>query len=134
MIGAKRQLKVAAENDCNVPWAMLIDPTSACNLHCTGCWAAEYGNKLNMTLEALDDIICQGKKTGTFMYIYSCLLYTSSHHRQLSLLGKSPMYYSRSKVSLLMQLYALRPRLSTVFEKNFRGGQAPCFSRFAGVF
>ena len=71
MIGAKRQLKVAAENDCNVPWAMLIDPTSACNLHCTGCWAAEYGNKLNMTLEELDDISCQGKRMGTFMYIYS---------------------------------------------------------------
>ena len=21
--------------DCNIPWTMLIDPTSACNLHCT---------------------------------------------------------------------------------------------------
>ena len=28
---------------CNIPWAILLDPTSACNLHCTGCWAAEYG-------------------------------------------------------------------------------------------
>ena len=25
---------------CNVPWAILMDPTSACNLRCTGCWAA----------------------------------------------------------------------------------------------
>ena len=32
---------------CNIPWAILLDPTSACNLHCTGCWAAEYGHKLN---------------------------------------------------------------------------------------
>ena len=32
---------------CNIPWAILMDLTSACNLKCTGCWAAEYGNKLN---------------------------------------------------------------------------------------
>ena len=25
---------------CNVPWAILMDPTAACNLKCTGCWAA----------------------------------------------------------------------------------------------
>jgi MoaA/NifB/PqqE/SkfB family radical SAM enzyme len=48
-----------------------MDPTSACNLHCTGCWAAEYGNKLNLSYEQLDDIICQGKKLGTYVYIYS---------------------------------------------------------------
>ena len=22
---------------CNIPWAILMDPTSACNLKCTGC-------------------------------------------------------------------------------------------------
>ena len=22
--------------NCNIPWAILLDPTSACNLHCTG--------------------------------------------------------------------------------------------------
>jgi len=48
-----------------------MDPTSACNLHCTGCWAAEYGNKMNIVLDTLDSIIKQGKKLGTYMYIYS---------------------------------------------------------------
>ena len=57
MVGSPRQLKIAAENDCNVPWAILMDPTSACNLHCTGCWAAQYGNRLNLTLDELDSII-----------------------------------------------------------------------------
>jgi len=71
MIGSVRQKKTVDENGCNVPWAILMDPTSACNLHCTGCWAAEYGNKLNLTLEELDSIICQGKKMGTYFYIYS---------------------------------------------------------------
>ena len=23
----------------------LLDPTSACNMHCMGCWAAEYGHR-----------------------------------------------------------------------------------------
>ncbi|HAX50400.1 MAG TPA: pyrroloquinoline quinone biosynthesis protein PqqE, partial [Lachnospiraceae bacterium] len=37
--------KIMHENrekyDCNIPWLILMDPTSACNLKCTGCWAAE---------------------------------------------------------------------------------------------
>jgi len=57
--------------DCNIPWAVLMDPTSACNLKCTGCWAAEYGNKLSMSFETLDNIISQGKELGTYFYIYS---------------------------------------------------------------
>lgn len=71
MIGTTRQLESQKRYDCNVPWAILMDPTSACNLHCIGCWAAEYGNKLNMTNAQLDDIIRQGKELGIFFYIYS---------------------------------------------------------------
>lgn len=61
LIGYPKQQAVAAEHDCNVPWAILVDPTSACNLRCTGCWAADYGAKLNLTFAELDDIVCQGK-------------------------------------------------------------------------
>lgn len=71
IIGGKKQKKLRQENNCNIPWAILMDPTSACNLHCTGCWAAEYGNKMNMDFDTLDSIIQQGKKLGTYMYIYS---------------------------------------------------------------
>lgn len=56
---------------CNIPWTILLDPTSACNLHCTGCWAAEYGNKLNLSYEEIDDIIRQGKELGVYFYIYT---------------------------------------------------------------
>lgn len=70
-IGFPKQEAKAAELGCNIPWAMLIDPTSACNLSCTGCWAAEYGNKLNLSFEELDDIICQGKDLGTHLYLFS---------------------------------------------------------------
>ena len=53
------------------PWTILMDPTSACNLHCTGCWAAEYGNRLNLSFDELDSIIEQGKKLGIYMYLFS---------------------------------------------------------------
>ncbi|MDD4716306.1 MAG: radical SAM protein, partial [Oscillospiraceae bacterium] len=71
VIGCRRQEKFKKENDCNVPWAILMDPTSACNLHCIGCWAAEYGNKLNMSFETLDSIVRQGTEMGVFFYIFS---------------------------------------------------------------
>lgn len=56
---------------CNVPWTILLDPTTACNLKCTGCWAAEYGNSLNLSYEEIDDIIRQGKDMGVYMYIFT---------------------------------------------------------------
>ena len=54
---------------CNIPWIILMDPTSACNLHCTGCWAAEYGNKMNLTLDEMDSVIKQGKELGIYFYM-----------------------------------------------------------------
>ena len=71
LIGTPATMKMQDKYQCNVPWAILMDPTSACNLRCTGCWAAEYGNKLNLSYEQLDSIICQGKELGTYVYIYS---------------------------------------------------------------
>lgn len=71
MIGLQKEKKSREKYNCNVPWAILMDPTSACNLKCTGCWAADYGNKLSMSYETLDNIIEQGKELGIYMYIYS---------------------------------------------------------------
>jgi len=71
ILGSVKKNKMVEKYNCNIPWAILMDPTSACNLHCTGCWAAEYGNKLNLTFDELDNVIKQGKELGTYMYIYS---------------------------------------------------------------
>ncbi len=71
MVGTKKQKEFRAKYDCNIPWAILLDPTSACNLHCTGCWAADYGHNLNLSYEEIDDIINQGTEMGTYMYIYT---------------------------------------------------------------
>lgn len=71
MIGLQKEKKSREEYNCNIPWAILMDPTSACNLKCTGCWASDYGNKLSMSYETLDNIVEQGKELGIYMYIYS---------------------------------------------------------------
>ena len=65
------QEKSRVKHGCNIPWAVLMDPTSACNLHCTGCWAAEYGHNLNLSYDELDAIIRQSKELGTHVYIYT---------------------------------------------------------------
>ena len=41
LLGYQRQNEYKEKYNCNIPWAILLDPTSACNLKCTGCWAAE---------------------------------------------------------------------------------------------
>ncbi|MCI5877890.1 MAG: radical SAM protein [Lachnospiraceae bacterium] len=69
LAGMKRVKEMREKYQCNVPWAILMDPTSACNLHCTGCWAAEYGHQMSLTFDQLDDIITQGKELGIHFYV-----------------------------------------------------------------
>ena len=69
MLGLPRERKMAAKYKCNIPWTILFDPTSACNMHCIGCWAAEYGYKNNLTYDEMDKIISQGKDLGIYLYL-----------------------------------------------------------------
>lgn len=55
--------------NCNIPWLILFDPTSACNMHCDGCWAGTYGNKHNLSFEDMDKIITEGKELGIYLYM-----------------------------------------------------------------
>jgi MoaA/NifB/PqqE/SkfB family radical SAM enzyme len=71
LVGAPIKNEMEEKYDCNIPWAILMDPTSACNLSCTGCWAAQYGDKNNLSFETLDSICKQGKELGTYFYIFS---------------------------------------------------------------
>jgi len=69
--GTKTIRKMREIHNCNIPWLILIDPTSACNLHCTGCWAAEYGHKLSLSFEDLDRVVTQGKEIGIYFYMFT---------------------------------------------------------------
>ena len=71
LVSGPLQNELRAKYNCNIPWAILLDPTSACNLHCIGCWAADYGNRLNLSFEEMDDIVCQGKEMGVYFYLFS---------------------------------------------------------------
>ena len=55
--------------DAECPWIILFDPTSACNLHCKGCWASEYSRQLNLTYEEMDKLVTEGKELGIHAYI-----------------------------------------------------------------
>jgi MoaA/NifB/PqqE/SkfB family radical SAM enzyme len=67
--GTKTIRKMREIHQCNIPWLILMDPTSACNLRCTGCWAAEYGHQLNLDFDTLDSIVSQGKEIGVYFYM-----------------------------------------------------------------
>lgn len=69
--GTKTMHKMREIHNCNIPWLILMDPTSACNLHCTGCWAAEYGNKLNLTYDEMSNVVKQGKELGIHFYMFT---------------------------------------------------------------
>lgn len=71
LLGYQKQVENKKKFNCNIPWAILLDPTSACNLHCTGCWAAEYGNQMNLTYEEMNDIVNQGVELGTYVYLFT---------------------------------------------------------------
>lgn len=67
--GYRETRKSAEKYGCSVPWVILFDPTSACNLKCIGCWAAEYGHQLNLSYEDMDRIVTEGKALGIHGYV-----------------------------------------------------------------
>ncbi|MBQ4626394.1 MAG: radical SAM protein, partial [Clostridia bacterium] len=54
---------------CNIPFILLFDPTSACNLHCKGCWSAEYGHKSNLSMDEMRSIVNQATELGTHLFM-----------------------------------------------------------------
>ena len=69
LLGYNQVCELREKYQCNMPWILLFDPTSACNLHCKGCWAAEYGNRLNLSYEDMDRIVTEGEELGIHWYM-----------------------------------------------------------------
>lgn len=67
--GTKAVRENREKYNCNIPFIILFDPTSACNLKCKGCWAAEYGHSLQLSLDEMRSIVKQGKALGTHFYM-----------------------------------------------------------------
>ncbi|MCH3916488.1 MAG: radical SAM protein [Spirochaetia bacterium] len=67
--GLAKVRETSVKNDCNVPWAIIFDPTSACNMHCKGCWSGEYGTKQNLSFDDMDSIVTQAKELGAHFFL-----------------------------------------------------------------
>lgn len=67
--GTKLIRKNREKYQCSIPWLILFDPTSACNMHCEGCWSGTYGHKHNLTYEEMNRIVSQGKELGVYLYM-----------------------------------------------------------------
>ena len=40
-------------------------------MHCTGCWAAEYGHKQSLTFEEMDRVLTEAKALGTHACLFT---------------------------------------------------------------
>ncbi|HSO89127.1 MAG TPA: radical SAM protein [Draconibacterium sp.] len=79
--------------NCTIPRLLLVDPTSACNLKCKGCWACDYKKNTNLSFEKLDEIFTDAQKMGVTTIIMSGgeplmrkddILKLSRKHRKIS--------------------------------------------------
>ena len=56
---------------CNIPFIMLMDPTSACNMKCKGCWAAEYNRSENLSFEVMDRVLTEAEGLGLSICMFT---------------------------------------------------------------
>lgn len=69
--GTKKVRENREKLKCNIPWLILMDPTSACNKNCKGCWAAEYGHQQSLTYDEMDSVVNQAKELGTHLFMFT---------------------------------------------------------------
>ena len=53
--------KMREKHQCNIPWPSCLTRRAPATFTAPGCWAAEYGNKLNLSFDDIDSIIEQEK-------------------------------------------------------------------------
>lgn len=71
LMGIPKQYELSKELGVSVPWTILIDPTSACNLSCTGCWAGKYKKSDTLDIDTIDRIIKEAKEMGIYFIVLS---------------------------------------------------------------
>ena len=69
-LGVPKQTAAAEKLGVSVPFAVLMDPTSRCNLNCTGCWAGEYTGE-DLPLEIMDRILAEAEELGIYFIVLS---------------------------------------------------------------
>jgi len=71
LLGIPRQRRMSEELGFNVPHFFLLDPTSACNLKCKGCWAGAYDKHDTLDFGRLDRLMDEAKELGIHWVVMS---------------------------------------------------------------
>jgi len=71
LLGIPKQREQSERLGFNVPHFILVDPTSACNLRCEGCWAGKYQRGPKMNFERLDRLCEEAKELGIYWIVFS---------------------------------------------------------------
>lgn len=69
--GLPKQQAASEEHDCNVPWAIFIEPTNVCNLECPDCPVASREASLDLSYAELDRTIEEAKDLGIHVFFFS---------------------------------------------------------------
>lgn len=67
--GMPKRAKILEEEGTKVPFTILISPSMRCNLRCTGCYAADYDKKDDLTYEEVDRIIGEARDLGIYYIV-----------------------------------------------------------------
>ncbi len=71
LMGVPKQRKYSEKYGFNIPFTILIDPTSNCNLRCRGCWAGEYEKRKELSFEEVDRLVKEAKELGMYFITMS---------------------------------------------------------------
>lgn len=71
LVGVPKQSRLSEEYGFNIPYTILIDPTSKCNLRCKGCWAGAYEKHHILSFEEVDRIVGEAKDLGMYFIVMS---------------------------------------------------------------
>ncbi|MBU5590271.1 radical SAM protein [Clostridium sp. MSJ-4] len=67
--GMPKRGRYLEEEDTKVPFVILISPSMRCNLRCTGCYAADYDKKDDLTYEEVDRIVGEARDLGIYYIV-----------------------------------------------------------------
>jgi len=70
-LGVPKQMEMSEKLGIHIPWFILIDPTTSCNLRCVGCWAGEYQQHFSLGKELMDRIITEAKELAIYFITVS---------------------------------------------------------------
>ena len=113
--------RTAHSKGYKLPYAILIDPTSACNLKCVGCWAGAYAKHDELEPELFDRILNEAKELGITTivlsggepFVYPHLLDVVSQAQRPELHGLYERHQDRRRVAdRLKELGNFAPAIS----------------------